>query len=151
MIRALVDTNVILDFLLHRPDFPIARKLMLFAMMGDYELWMSSSQVTDIHYVASNRGTKSQSIQAQEAIIRLRKCVRIVSLGEREIDMALECRWDDFEDSVMHQAAVNIGASAIITRNVEDYLRSSVPAMTPESFFAWLERRHGLMLEEIPF
>ena len=149
MIRALVDTNIILDFLLHRSDFPIARKLVVFAMMGDYELWMSSSQVTDIHYVASDRGKKSKSLRAQEAITRLRTCVGVVSLGEREIDLALECRWDDFEDSVLHQAAVNIGATAIVTRNTGDFLRSSVPAMTPESFFDWLEQRHGLVFEEI--
>ena len=149
--RVLVDTNVILDFLLRRRDFGIARKLVVFSVMGDYELWMSSSQVTDIHYVASDRGKKSRSAQAQEAISRLRQCVRVVSVGEREVDMALECRWDDFEDSLLHQAAVNIGAHAIVTRNVEDFQRSSMPAMTPEDFFDWLQQRHGLSFEEVPF
>lgn len=149
--RVLVDTNIILDFLLRRSGFPIARKLVVFSVMGDYEMWMSSSQVTDVHYVASDRGKKSRSLQAQEAIARLRRCVGIVSVGEREVDMALECRWDDFEDALLHQAAVNIGASAIITRNVSDFERASMPAMTPEAFFDWFRERHGLSFEEVPF
>ena len=151
MIRVLVDTNVILDFLLRRRDFAVARKLVVFSVMGDYELWMSSSQVTDIHYVASDRGKKSRSAQAQEAILRLRKCIGVVSVGEREVDMALECQWDDFEGSLLHQAAVSIGANAIVTRNADDFQRSSIPAMTPEAFFDWLQQRHGLTFEDIAF
>lgn len=39
MIRVLVDSNVLVDFLAQRGGFyELARKLMVFAEMGDYEL-----------------------------------------------------------------------------------------------------------------
>ncbi len=44
MIRALVDTNVLIDFLARREPFYLqSRRLLIFAAMGDYELWMSAS------------------------------------------------------------------------------------------------------------
>ena len=43
MMRVLVDTNVLIDFLAQRaPFFDEARKLLVFAAMGDYELWALS-------------------------------------------------------------------------------------------------------------
>ena len=69
MIRVLVDSNLLVDFLARRGDFyGLARKLMVFAEMGDYELWMSSSQVTDIFYVLSNGGRPSCAPAAREAL-----------------------------------------------------------------------------------
>jgi predicted nucleic acid-binding protein len=151
MIRVLIDTNVVLDFLLRRPDYAVARKMVVFSAVGDFELWISSSQVTDVHYMVSDRGKKSRSQQAQRAIMRLRKRVNVVSLGAREVDLALECQRDDFEDSLLHQAAVNIGASAIVTRNADDFSRSSIPAVTPEDFFDWFKSRHGITYDGIAF
>ena len=53
MIPVLVDSNVIVDFLAERAGFyEEARKLLVFSEFGDYaELWMSSSQITDVHYI----------------------------------------------------------------------------------------------------
>ena len=49
MMRVLVDTNVLIDFLAQRaPFFDEACKLLVFAAMGDYELWASASQISDI-------------------------------------------------------------------------------------------------------
>ncbi|WP_350454009.1 PIN domain-containing protein [Slackia heliotrinireducens] len=149
MIRILVDTNVILDFMLKRTDFDFARWLLIFSKMNDYELWVSSSQIADLHYIASNRGNRRHAERARAALLHLRKFVNVVSVGQREVDLALDSQWDDFEDSLVHQAAVSIGANVLVTRNLADFERSSIPAMTPEAFFTWMEERHGIYYTEM--
>lgn len=60
MMRILVDTNVIIDFLnMRQPHFEAARLLMLLGKAGEVELWVSATQITDIVYIASDGGRKA--------------------------------------------------------------------------------------------
>lgn len=152
MIPVLVDSNVIVDFLAERTSFyEEARKLLVFSEFGDYELWMSSSQITDVHYILSNGGRRSELPAARAALRGIRRFVRVCSPGEREVDLALDSTWEDFEDALVYQAAVSIGARAIVTRNERDFSLSSIPALSPTAFFPWFEHRYGRYYEELPF
>lgn len=152
MTRVLVDSNVLVDFLARRGGFyALARKLMVFAEMGDYELWMSSSQVTDVFYVLSGGGKASHAPAARDALLALRGFVHVCAPGEREVDRALESAWPDFEDALVYQTAASIDASVIVTRNARDFARSAIPACTPEEFFSWMERHNRVAYAEIEF
>ena len=152
MIPVLVDSNVIIDFLAERNGFyEAARRLLVFSELGDYELWMSSTQITDVHYILSNGGRRSELVAARSALQGIRRFIHVCSPGEREVDLALDSTWEDFEDALVYQAAVSIGARAIITRNEKDFSLSSIPALSPTDFFTWLDRRHNLTYDEIPF
>ncbi len=152
MIRVLVDSNVLVDFLARRGDFyGLARKLMVFAEMGDYELWMSSSQVTDVFYVLSNGGRPSCVSAARDVLRALRRFVRVCAPGEREVDRALDSDWPDFEDALVYQVATSIDASVIVTRSALNFGRSAIPVRTPEEFFSWMEQRNHLAYDEVAF
>lgn len=152
MIPILVDTNVIVDVLAEREGFyDAARKLLAFSEFGDYGLWMSSSQLTDLHYILSNGGRRSEQAAARAAVLGVRHFVRVCAPGEREVDLALASAWDDFDAALVYQAAMSIGARAIVTRNAGDYAASSIPVLSPTEFFSWLERLHNVYYEEIDF
>ena len=68
MIPVLVDSNVIVDFLAERAGFyEEARKLLVFSEIGDYELWMSSSQITDVRTVPSDKLRDATEVGAQRS------------------------------------------------------------------------------------
>ena len=47
-VELLLDTNVVVDYLNERePFYEKARLLMIGGRVGEFELWVSSSQVTD--------------------------------------------------------------------------------------------------------
>ena len=46
----------------------------------------------------------------------------------------------DFEDAALASAAEAAGCTQIVTRNVADFARSPVPALTPEELLAMLRR-----------
>jgi predicted nucleic acid-binding protein len=152
MIRALVDTNVLVDFLARRePFYPSSRRLMVFAAMGDYELWMSSSQVTDLYYILTNGGRKDGAESCKAAMRGLRRVVRVAAPGEREVDTALDSPWSDFEDAFVCQTAIGIRAQAIITRNLEDFAQAPPPIFDVGSFFEWMRRTHRVSYEELGY
>jgi hypothetical protein len=44
----------------------------------------------------------------------------------------------DFEDAVSHAAALAAGATAIVTRNLDDFRQAIIPVFSPEIFLAGL-------------
>lgn len=149
MIRALVDTNVLIDFLARREPFYLqSRRLLIFAAMGDYELWMSASQATDLYYILTNGGQKDRAEPCKAALRKLRKVVSVAAPGEREVDAALDSPWTDFEDALICQTAIGIRAQAIVTRNLEDFSQAPLPVFDVDSFCTWMERTHHVSYEE---
>ena len=49
MVKVLLDTNILIDFALRRePYFKQARKVMILGYLREIELWMGSSQMSDL-------------------------------------------------------------------------------------------------------
>ena len=52
--KLLLDTNVVIDYLHERePYYEKARLLMTAGRVGEFSLWITSSQVTDLIYILS--------------------------------------------------------------------------------------------------
>jgi hypothetical protein len=49
---------------------------------------------------------------------------------------ALDLGFADFEDAVVHEAALACRASAIVTRNVKDFAGASLPVLSPVELLA---------------
>ena len=131
--KALIDTNVILDFILRRePYYENAAKINILSEKGHIYGYISASAVTDIFYVA-----KKELKNKDTVIILLKnilKTIRIASVTEGSIHEALDLEWDDFEDSVQYVAGQSISADYIITRNPKDFADSRIKVISPEEF-----------------
>ena len=133
--RLLIDTNVILDYLLSRQDFSEQAKqvLELARYSTDFE-FLSSSAVTDIFYHA--RKELKDSFEAQDRISDLIRFISVLNVTEQDIRTALKLRWKDFEDAVQYAVALANHVDAIITRNVRDFERTDIPVLTPGEFLS---------------
>lgn len=150
--RVFLDTNILLDYFAHRdPFFAPARKLLLFSCAGEFEAWMSASQVTDVFYLLTSGPQKISREEAKRALRRLRTFVHVCSIGEEEVDTALDSPWEDFEDACILQAALKVKAGAIVTRNKKDFAGSPLRVLDCEELFRHLEEEHGLIYGEVEF
>ena len=131
--RLLIDTNVILDYLLSREAFQEQAKALfdLVEYERDFE-FVSSSAVTDIFYHL-NRALRN-SFEAQDQIRKLMSVLSVLNVTEQDIRTALDMRWKDFEDAVQYAVALANHVDAIITRNVKDFERTDIPVLTPGEF-----------------
>lgn len=148
--RLLVDTNIIIDHVKNRGSFGgPAQKLMTLGYLHEFELWMSSSQFTDAYYLLSDGGKPSLADEVKGKLKGVREVVRICSLGEADVDAALDSTWDDLEDACVYQCACKLKADAIITRNQGDFEKSSIKVFDCDELFAYLAEEKGLTYEEI--
>ena len=148
--RLLLDTNIVIDALARRKPFcESAGKLLILGKLGEFKLYISSSQITDVFYVLSGGGEKTEAPAAKERLRSLREGVDVSALSGEDIGTALASTWPDFEDACVYQAAMRVKADCIITRNGQDFANSSIPVFSCEDFFAWYEHETGITYSEI--
>lgn len=132
MRKALVDTNVAMDYLADRHPFADDAELVFDAADNDaVELWLCALSFTTINFLL--RRTHGPAT-AKKALDKLRTLVRVAVVDERCIDRALASDFPDLEDAVQHECAVHMKIDLIITRDTGGYKRSRIPVMTPAAF-----------------
>lgn len=147
--KLLLDTNIVIDFLNERdPFYQKARLLMLCGRAGEFDLWISSSQFSDLLYILSEGGRRSELARATKQLRGLRTFVQAHPLSSEEIDIVLSSPWQDPEDQLLAEAALRLRADAIISRDAERFKDSLVPVFDCDQFFAKLESE-GVIYEAI--
>lgn len=148
--KLLLDTNVVIDYLNERePHYEKARLLMIGGRVGEFELWISSSQVTDLVYILSNGGRANEIDAVMEQLRGLRTFVNVFAASEREVDLMLAASWRDPEDYLLYEIALALRADALITRNQHDFPQGLVPVMDCDEFFQWMRDAYGLDYDEV--
>jgi predicted nucleic acid-binding protein len=133
--KVLVDTDVCLDLLTGRKPFNQSAEL-LFALgdAGKIRLYVSAISFSNLDYILRKElisGRKSRAILSQ-----LEAVVTVLPVGEKTIQGALRSDFNDFEDAIQHQVALENGQSVLITRNLKDYKKANCLIMSPEMFLA---------------
>lgn len=127
----LIDTNVILDYVLKREPFAEAARDCLDRLMtGKAKMWLTASTVTDIYYVT--RRALHDSAKAKEVVAKLLNAFQIAGVDKSDCLDALDIGISDYEDALVSVCAKKVKADAIVTRNVKDFVGSPVPAIPPE-------------------
>ena len=129
--KVLIDTNVVLDILLHRRDYPNAEVIYSLAEENKIACYISASAITDIFFLA--KGTLGKK-PTKEALKDMLQVFKPAAITDSHIYQALDLEWDDFEDSVQYIVGESFSANYIVTRNTNDYTSGSIPAVTPVDF-----------------
>lgn len=140
MIKALIDTNVILDIALNRePFFEYSSKV--FDKIDDQILegYITASSVTDIYYIASKQKDK---LQARKFLINLIQILEVIGIDKDIVIQALESDMPDFEDAIQVFASKMNSIDLVITRNVLDFDLSGLKVLTPQEFIQKFDIPH---------
>ncbi len=130
--RAFVDTNVMLDFLLKREDvFQEARTIMALGYNKRCDLYMSSLSFSNIAYIARKQ-LKGDALY--DCFSEIRELLSVTPVTQTEIDQAILLRASDFEDAIQYYSAMTIGADCIVTRNKQDFSFSNIKLLSPAEF-----------------
>jgi predicted nucleic acid-binding protein len=131
----LLDSNVVLDFLLKRTPFNVvAKELFTLALNEKIEICISSLAIANIYYLLQKAIGKAESLILLREILNFSK---ILSVGQHEILEVIISDFLDLEDSIQHQTALNnTKIKGIITRNIKDFKKSKLPVYSPESFLS---------------
>lgn len=145
--KVLFDTNVILDVMLDRHPFAAASAAILSrAETGELIGCVCATTITTIHYLASRATSAEQALGEVRKILSL---FEIAPVNRAVLEMALDLGFGDYEDAVLHEAARQIGALGIVTRNPRHFTKASVPVYSPDELSQALDLR-AQEIEERP-
>jgi predicted nucleic acid-binding protein len=133
-LKALIDTNIILDVLLERKSFfKPAVEIFCLAEDSKIEAFICATTVTTIDYLL----TKSLPVKkARMALSHIISLFEIAPVNKAVIERALNSRVTDFEDAVLEESGKIAGVDCIITRNVKDFKYASIKVFEPIEFLA---------------
>lgn len=127
--RALLDTDVLLDVALGRTKFLAASAAVLqWAECEPGQAAVAWHSLSNISYVLRP--------DARPFIRDLLDFVEVPPTGVDAAKHAIAFPMKDFEDAMQAAAALTFGAAYIVTRNATHYRQSPVPAISPAEFLA---------------
>ncbi len=136
--KLFVDSDIILDlFLAREPHVEYAKIVFGLAEQSLISLYVSSLIFSNLDYILSRQLSKPVSRQILQ---RLKLLVTVLNVDARIIDLALSSVFHDFEDAIQHYCAIQHQIPVILTRNIKDYKKGSVPVMTGEDYVKGLDR-----------
>ena len=134
MIKAMIDTNVVIDYLDDRaPYADHAERLFDLCEQEELAGILTASSMTDIYYIIRKSAGREKALESLKLLFAV---FEVAEVGKNDLLRAMESTITDFEDALMAVCAKRSRAEYIITRNVRDFTNSPIPPMAPEDFLA---------------
>lgn len=136
--KVVIDTNIVLDVALARADLvDSSRKVLTWAITHPGSAYISWHSIATLAYFLSKQ---SGDKRARRFIAELAARIHVIGGSERELLRATKLPLNDLEDAMIAAIAENLSATHIVTRNLRDFKKSPVKALSPEAFVRLLEK-----------
>lgn len=131
--KILIDTNVLLDYLLERdPFFENAKKVILSCTEGDTKGCIAAHSISNMFFILRKDYTASER---REILSSLCTIFDVEGIDKAKLLAGLANEeFSDFEDCLQMECAKSYGAEYIVTRNVADYSASEIKAILPDEY-----------------
>ena len=136
--KLLIDANILLDVLQNREPFVGASSAVWkLCETEKAKGYISALTIANLVYVMRKELDPEKTEKVLNALSLI---FSFAELTPTDLNRAAALRWDDFEDAVQSVTAERIGADHIVTRNVRDFAKSKIVALTPSEIIALNQR-----------
>lgn len=142
MQKLFIDTDIILDLLARRePHFHSAAKIFVLVENKQVSGLTSPLVFANLFYILRKQISKEMALAS---LRKLRTLLGILPLDDKTVDRALNSPFTDFEDAIQHEVASSHAIDFIITRNIDDYKKGRIRAITAKDYLlTWKARSSG--------
>lgn len=132
MAEVFVDTDVCIDLLSGRKPYnAIAERLFSLADRGEITICVSSLSFSHIDYILKSHYKRGDS---RSILAKFKTLVTVLDVNDKIIDLAIASDFDDFEDAIQYNTAIENNITVLLTRNLRDFKKSVIQVMNPEMF-----------------
>lgn len=129
----LIDTNIILDMLEKRePFYESSNNVLSLCASKKIKGCIALHSISNIFYILRKNYSAENR---RRLILGILKFLQVANVNHKNVQHALERNdFTDFEDCLQDECAAQNLADYIITRNIDDFSNSKIPAITPADF-----------------
>jgi len=117
MKRVFVDTNIMLDLVMHRQHFNDALAIIQGAFEGRFEVFASTLSFANIAYVLR----KEPQQKLYQVLQLLDDDIQMLPLMHEHVKESISNPVKDYEDMFQYQCALAAGCDVIVTNNKRDF------------------------------
>lgn len=143
--KVFIDTNVILEYFMHREKYEEAEKLLKELRNRNAQMFMSVGAFYTIHFIILKYLHKEQGLVGEECLQNLRiilnKILQMFDIAEHDKNSLIrgisDTEYKDLEDSCQYQVAQKVNCEALVSFNISDYKESingQFKIYTPQQF-----------------
>lgn len=131
--KILIDTNVLLDYLLERePYFENAKQVVISCVEGKVKGCIAAHSIPNMFFILRKDFTAKER---REVLTNLCSIFDVEGIDKSKLLSGLSNEdFSDFEDCLQMECAKAYEAEYIVTRNVSDYATSEIKAIEPEDY-----------------
>ena len=141
-ISILIDTNIVLDYILVRqPEFSNSTRVLLACQNDDVKGYLAFHSLSTIWYVAR----KNYNAQKRrEILLEITDFLTVTGASHNSVIDAIKNEdFHDFEDCLQEKCALEINADYIVTNNIKDFAASTISAVIPADMLKILVKNNG--------
>lgn len=138
VMRALIDTNVILDYLLDRePYSDDARKIVIACKRKRIEGCIAAHSISNMFFILR----KVYEVAERKSILKdICTLFEVEGIDKSKVLRSLDnADFKDFEDCLQMECAKSFHADYIVSRNVSDFVSSGIECILPSQFCEIME------------
>lgn len=131
--RILIDTNVLLDYILTRePFYKEAREVILTCTEGETKGCIAAHSISNMFYILRK---DFDAEERREILSNLCAIFDVEGIDKAKLLSGLHNEeFSDFEDCLQMECARAYNAEYIVTRNIDDYKSSGIKAILPKEY-----------------
>ncbi len=136
--RILIDTNVLLDYLLTRePFYQDAKNVISVCVDGRVNGCIAAHSISNMFFILRK---DYDAKERREVLVNLCSIFDIEGIDRIKLVSGLQNEdFSDFEDCLQMECAKSYGAGYIVTRNIDDYKASEIKAILPKDYLEMLK------------
>lgn len=132
--RVFADTDICIDLLSGRKPFNnYAEQLFSMADRNEIEICVSALSFSTIDYILQAHYSVDKPIQL---IAKFKTLVTTLPVVSKTIDLAIASDFNNFEDAIQYNTAIENKINVLITRNIKHYKTAQIKVVTSESYLA---------------
>ena len=132
MKKVTIDLNIILDFLNKRKNHLEAAQIIQLCVDSKIEGFVCAHEITTLSYFLEKRSKEHSEVS--DIIRKFLKIFNVISIDKEILEKALDSKIIDFEEAVVEQSSSKYNIDFIITRNLTDFIKSKIEAISPVEF-----------------
>ena len=109
-----------------------AQKVFTAGYEEKIEIAISALSFINTLYIGRHYGFRTADLI--KSLKAVKEFCEVTSIDFSVIDKMLDSSWNDKEDAAQYFSALNVKSDCIVTRNIKDYEKSSVPVYSLEDF-----------------
>ena len=132
--KALIDTNIVLDFLCKRKGFFDDANIIFQHCFSDVDGVIAAHTVSNLFYILQN----SYGFTLEECRTKIRNLCTLFDVADVNKGVILSALnnedFSDFEDSLQNECAIMSEVDYIVTRNIGDFKDAELRVVSPKEF-----------------